>query len=426
MVLNSTLPTDLPEWLAYIEALHPKSIAMGLDRINLVRQRLNLSKSFPIIIVGGTNGKGSTCAMLERIYSAAGYHVACYTSPHLLAYNERVRVNEKNATDEDLCVAFTAVEAARHDTELTYFEFATLAAYWHFTQSNIDIAVLEVGLGGRLDAVNIFEPDCTIVSSIDLDHMDFLGSSREAIAYEKAGIFRKGIAAICGDQNPPHTLIDHTKKIQADLRLINHDFSFRAQAQTWTYTDVIGEIANLPLPALTGTFQLYNAASALTALRVMQHRLPLDMSHIAEGLATVSLVGRFQKFSQQGMLILDVAHNPHAAAALADNLSNNVCSGRTLAVFAMLADKDIAGVVQAIKANIDVWYLAGIQQKRGATAAQLQTIIEQQHPSAKVHHFVDTTAAYRQACKDAAENDRIIAFGSFFTVADVMRTFPKA
>jgi len=426
VVSPSKLPTDLAGWLAYIEALHPKSIAMGLDRVNLVRQRLNLNKPFPIIIVGGTNGKGSTCAMLERIYSVAGYRVGCYTSPHLLAYNERVRVAEHNASDEDLCSAFAAVEAARHDTELTYFEFATLAAYWHFTQSNIDIAVLEVGLGGRLDAVNIFDPDCTIVTSIDLDHMDFLGNSRESIGYEKAGIFRKGITAICGEPNPPHTMIEHAKKVHADLKLVNQDFSFKAKAQTWTYGDAAGDISNLPLPALVGDFQLYNASSVMAAVRAMQPSLPVDVSHVIQGLTTVSLAGRFQQFSQERKVILDVAHNSHAAAALAYNLKESPCTGRTLAVFAMLADKDIAGVVDVLKAHIDAWYLAGINQKRGATSARLHTIVKEQDALAEVHNFVDTATAYRQAYIDATENDRIVVFGSFFTVADVMRILARA
>lgn len=425
MVSPSKLPTDLAGWLAYIEALHPKSIAMGLGRVNIVKQRLKLTKTFPIIIVGGTNGKGSTCAMLERIYSAAGYRVGCYTSPHLLAYNERVRVAEKNANDQDLCLAFAAVEAARQDTELTYFEFATLAAYWHFTQSGIDVAVLEVGLGGRLDAVNVFDPDCTIVTSIDLDHMDFLGNSRESIAYEKAGIFRKGITAICGEPNPPHTLIEHAEKIQADLRLINQDFSFKSKGQSWSYSDLLEEVTDLPFPALVGDFQLYNATSVLAAVRAMQDQLFVSTSHIVEGLKTVNLAGRFQKFNQKHTVILDVAHNPHAAAGLAHNLSKNVCTGRTLGVFAMLADKDVNGVVEILKSHIDVWYLAGINQKRGATAYQLQTIVQEQSSSAEVHNFVDTTAAYRQACIDATENDRIVVFGSFFTVADVMNMLPN-
>ncbi len=425
MVSPSTLPDNLAGWLTYIEALHPKSIAMGLDRVNVVKQRLNLTKTFPIIIIGGTNGKGSTCAMLERIYTVAGYRVGCYTSPHLLAYNERVRVAETNTNDQDLCLTFAAVEAARQDTELTYFEFATLAAYWHFIQSTIDIAVLEVGLGGRLDAVNIFDPDCTIITSIDLDHMEFLGNSRESIAYEKAGIFRTGITAICGEPNPPYTLIQHAEKIQADLKLINQDFSFKSQAHSWTYRDLTGEIADLPFPALVGAFQLYNAACVIAAVRAVQHRLVVSISQIVEGLKTVSLAGRFQKFNQQRTVILDVAHNPHAAMGLAHNLSQNACMGRTFGVFAMLADKDIGGVVEILKAQIDVWYLAGINQKRGATAVQLQTIIQEQSISTEVHNFVDITTAYRQACIDATENDRIVVFGSFFTVADVMRILPN-
>ena len=255
-----SLPADLPGWLSYIEALHPKSIVMGLDRVEEVRQRLNLYPTFPIITVAGTNGKGSTCAMLERIYHEAGYRVVSYSSPHLLRYNERVKVDCLEASDQALCSAFAAVEAARLTTPLTYFEFGTLAAMWHFMQADIDIAILEVGLGGRLDAVNIFDPDCVIVTSIDLDHMDFLGNSRESIGYEKAGVFRRGVVAICGDPNPPDSLLRHATEVGADLRQIQRDFGFEAYSNDWTYFSGVTKLAQLPTPALTGGFQLYNAA----------------------------------------------------------------------------------------------------------------------------------------------------------------------
>jgi dihydrofolate synthase/folylpolyglutamate synthase len=420
------LPNDLAGWLKHIEALHPKSIAMGLDRINKVRHRLNLNPEFPVIIVGGTNGKGSTCAMLERIYHEAGYRVACYTSPHLLRYNERVRVACQEASDEALSAAFSAVEAARHGVDqqsisLTYFEFGTLAAMWHFMRTDVDVAILEVGLGGRLDAVNIFDPACAIVTSIDLDHMDFLGNSRESIGYEKAGIFRAGIPAICGDPNPPNSLVDHAAKIGADFKQIQHDFDFTSSGDHWLYRGIAVEIADLPVPALTGSFQLYNAVCVMAAIEVLQAQLPVTMEQVTAGLRAVRLPGRFQHCLSAPEVILDVAHNPHAAVALVQNLRQLPGRGRTLAVFAMLADKDIAGVIDVLHPEIDVWYLADIQHPRGATAQQLARLIHQAVPGCKVHMYTDVSEAYRQACFDAGENDRIIVFGSFFTVADVMR-----
>lgn len=419
------LPVDLAGWLSYIEAQHPKSIAMGLNRVNEVKQHLKLNPDFPVITVAGTNGKGSTCAMLERIYHEAGYRVACYSSPHLLRYNERVRIDCLEASDEALCNAFLAVETARGETLLTYFEFATLAAMWHFMQSDVDVAILEVGLGGRLDAVNIFDPACTIVTGIDLDHMDFLGNSRESIGYEKAGIFRQGIPAICGDINPPGTLVHHAASIGADLMLVGRNFEFKLSGDSWTYRQGQTEIGHLPLPALVGDFQLFNAACVITAIEALQQVLPVTPAAIVTGLRTAVLAGRFQLYSNSPQVILDVAHNPHAASALAENLRKLPCHGRTLAVLAMLADKDIAGVVAAVSMEVDGWYVAGIDNARGASALQLVNLIHLQVPDDVIQSFPDVTSAYLQACMDASENDRIVVFGSFFTVADVMRVLTQ-
>ena len=416
-----TLPIDLAGWLTYIEAQHPKSIAMGLDRVNEVKQRLKLNPDFPIITVAGTNGKGSACTMLERVYHEAGYHVACYSSPHILRYNERVRIACQEASDEALCNAFLAVEAARGETLLTYFEFGTLAAMWHFTRSDVDVAILEVGLGGRLDAVNAFEPACVIVTSVDLDHMDFLGNSRESIGYEKAGVFRPGIPAVCGDINPPSTLVHYAASIDANLMLVGRDFEFKLVGNSWTYHQGQTKIDHLPLPALVGDFQLFNAACVVTAIEALQQLLPVTPAAMGTGLRTATLAGRFQLYASRPQVILDVAHNPHAAYALAENLRKLPSHGRTLAVFAMLADKDIAGVVAAMGTEVDSWYVAGINNVRGASALQLVNLIHLQTPNGDIQSFADVTSAYLQACMDASENDRIIVFGSFFTVADVMR-----
>lgn len=415
------LPTNLAAWLDYIEALHPKSIAMGLDRVNVVKQRLNLNPQFPIVIVAGTNGKGSTCAMLEHIYHAAGYSVGSYSSPHLLRYNERVRLNSQEVSDEDLVKAFVAVEQARQDTELTYFEYGTLAAVWHLMQKQVDIAILEVGLGGRLDAVNVFEPDSTIVTSIDLDHMEFLGDTRECIGAEKAGVFRVNIPAICGDENPPNSLIEYSNRIGAPLKLIGRDFKVEADKESWTYRADQFSIEHMPMPALIGDFQLNNAACVLTAIQSLQYLLPVQVDAIETGLKTVKLAGRFQSWSNNPDIILDVAHNPHAAKSLAINLKQSRHQGKTIAVFAMLADKDITGVIQALSSEIDAWYVSTIDNIRGAAASSLSKMILDTLPSAEVKIFNQVVDAFHQACIDANENDRIITLGSFFTVAEVMQ-----
>lgn len=417
-----TLPDSLAGWLAYIEAQHPKSIAMGLERIDEVWRRLQVEVDFPIITVGGTNGKGSTCAMLESIYHAAGHRVACYTSPHILRYNERVRVNGMEASDELLCEAFLAVENARKEISLTYFEFGTLAAVWLFAKSGIDVAILEVGLGGRLDAVNIFEPACTIITSIDLDHMDYLGDNRESIGFEKAGIYRSGIAAICGDEDPPRSLIKRANDIGADLMLVREHFDFKTKADGWQYEGKGGDQLAFPLPALTGDFQLFNAACVVTAIQALQMRLPVTITQMADGLRNVTLAGRFQRLgSSKPLLILDVAHNPHAAQALAKNLAQQPCKGQTLAVFSMLADKDIAGVIDAIKPEISRWYIAEIPNIRAAKVTELEKLILSRSPAAPIARHGDLSEAFSQACLEASENDRIIIFGSFFTVSEIMQ-----
>lgn len=422
------LPTTLPGWLSYLEQLHPKAIALGLDRVNAVKQRLNLDPDFPLITVGGTNGKGSTCAMLERMLTVAGYRVGCYTSPHLLRYNERVRVSCQEVSDDDLCTAFAAVEDARGDTPLTYFEFGTLAAVWHFTRQQVQAAILEVGLGGRLDAVNAFDPDCAIVTSVDIDHIDFLGNSRESIAFEKAGIFRTGKQALCGDADAPYALIQHAKSIGAELKCIGRDFGFEHQPgrDVWHFWSGETRIEQLPLPVLSGEFQLSNAACALEAILSLQSRLQVGIEAIQDGLTTVALQGRFQIISRENSdlpeVVLDVAHNPHAARSLADNLrESRGRHGKTIAVFAMLSDKDIIGVLHAVGYQIDAWYVAGIPQPRGLSHDKLAALVREVLPLAQVSLAETIDQAFIQACQSADENDRIVAFGSFYTVADVLR-----
>lgn len=407
---------------------------MGLDRVKSVAQALQLSPNFPIITVAGTNGKGSVCAMLSQVYRQQGYRVGCYTSPHIKQYNERVSVNLHAISDDDLCAAFAAVEAARTQTKtcgqaedggvaLTYFEMGTLAAMWHFCRQNLDICVLEIGLGGRLDAVNVFEPDCSIVTTVDLDHMEFLGDTREKIGHEKAGVFRPNKLAICGDENPPQSLMDYATKIGANLALIGRDFSVKKTQQGWHYAADNTQMALPPL-GLLGDFQHNNAACALYAVHALNHLLPVSQANIDKALANVTLTGRFQQIQSSPDIIIDVAHNPHAAKSLAHNLHTAVCKGRTLAVFAMLRDKDIDGVIRTLTNHIDAWYLADIHIARGASAQELAQVLAKtavnQVELKPIYLFQDVAAALASACNDADKNDRIIVFGSFYTVADAI------
>jgi dihydrofolate synthase/folylpolyglutamate synthase len=415
---SNQMPVTLDAWLAYIEALHPKTIAMGLERVKVVANRLKLNPTFPIITIAGTNGKGSTCAMLEAIYFHGGYRVGSYSSPHLLRYNERVRVNQQEISDEGLCAAFSAVEAVRGDIELTYFEMGTLAAVWHFINIGLDVALLEVGMGGRLDAVNAFESSCAIVTSVDLDHMEYLGDTREKIGFEKAGIYRSNKLAICGDDNPPNSLISFATEIGANLQLIGRDFAIKKTMEGWQF---IAGNKNLAMPhlALQGDFQLNNAACVIRAVEHLQELLPVSEVNIYNALRSVTLIGRFYKVQSNPSIFVDVAHNPHAAKSLAHNLQTADCSGRTLAVFAMLADKDISGVISALKPQISAWYLADIHNIRGAKASDLHGKLEE---VVAVKTFINVASALKAACNDAVKNDRIIVFGSFYTVADAIES----
>ncbi len=428
MIEPDTKSRTLSDWLIYLERLHPRTIEMGLERVNRVRTELGLGPSFPVITVGGTNGKGSTCAMIEAILSRAGYRVGCYTSPHLLRYNERVRISRQEATDDELCNAFHSVETARISSgiSLTYFEFGTLAAMRLFSQAGVDIAILEVGLGGRLDAVNIFDSDCAVLTSIDFDHMDYLGDTREKIGLEKAGIFRSGRAAICSEPDIPPTVRHHAKAVGAHLMHIGEHFGYSANAADatlWGYWGPGGKRHSLPYPTLRGAYQLHNASGCLAALDAVKDRLPITMSDVRQGLLDVALPGRFRVLPGRPVTVLDVAHNRGAAQALAINLGSMGRYRRTYAVFAMLRDKDITGVARALAAKVDMWLTAGIDAPRGASADEATQALEAAGISGAetIRTFPNPVMAYAYACKRAAENDRICVFGSFHTVAEVLR-----
>jgi len=391
---------------------------MGLERIRAVYDRLQVRPACPVITVAGTNGKGSTCAMLERMLRAGAYHVGLYTSPHLLRYNERVRIDGVEASDAELCDAFAAVEAVRKQTPLTYFEFGTLAALWLFARARPSALVLEVGLGGRLDAVNLIDADASIVTTVAIDHVDYLGTSREDIGREKAGVFRQGRAAICVDPAPPATLVDHAQDIGARLLRLGVDFGFNAQGGQWRYWGPNGARYGLPYPALRGSYQLANAAGAIAALDAVRDALPVSMNALREGLVSVELPGRFQVLPGRPTRVLDVAHNAQAAQALAGNLGGMGFYRESFAVLGMMRDKDIDRVIAALRPRVDRWHVATLPTPRSASATLLRSRLEAAGISpAHIRDFDEPAAAYQAACGEASENDRIIVFGSFLTVA---------
>ncbi|MFA7291157.1 MAG: bifunctional tetrahydrofolate synthase/dihydrofolate synthase [Rhodocyclaceae bacterium] len=427
---------NLEDWLSHLESLHPKGqagIVLGLERVALVKAQLGQTQHCPVIIVGGTNGKGSTCAYLEHILSYSGYRTGCYASPHLLAYNERVRLDRQPVDDERLCAAFSRVEAARvaaGDVALTYFEFGTLAAWEVFAEAGVELAILEVGLGGRLDAVNIYEPDVAIVTSIAIDHTDWLGTTREEIGYEKAGIFRAGKPAICADAKPPQSLLDHAAAIGTDLKLIGRDFGYFGDKTQWTFWSRNGEGAvtrrgGLANPGLRGSQQLANASAALVALDAAKALLPVDMQSVRRGLIEIELAGRFQLLPGKPAVVLDVAHNPQAVATLASNLGDMGFYEKTHAVVGMLADKDVGGALAALRGKVAHWHVATLDAPRGATAEVMAAALVDNALDGAVSLYGSPAAAFLAARKAAGENDRILVFGSFYTVAAVMRALKE-
>ena len=405
---------SLAGWLGYIERQHPQTIALGLDRVREVLAALGVGFSCPVVTVAGTNGKGSVCAMLESILQAGGYRTGLYSSPHLLRYNERVRVAGREAEDATLCEAFDAVESARGGVPLTYFEFGTLAAFWLFEREKLDVLVLEVGLGGRLDAVNVVDADCAVLASVGIDHIEYLGDNREAIGREKAGIFRAGRPAIVADPHPPQSVLT----ADARLLLIGRDFGYVNQGTQWSWWGPPGKRSGLAHPALRGAMQLRNASAAMAALDSLRERLPLAMQDVRRGLAGVALPGRFQVLPGKPQVVLDVAHNPEAAAVLASNLGDGGYAPETIGVLGMLKDKDIAGVVRAMAPRITRWHLATLPGARGADSRLLSGILLDLGIKAPATEHDSVAAALAAAKKEAGENDKIVVFGSFLTVAD--------
>jgi dihydrofolate synthase / folylpolyglutamate synthase len=411
-------PATLGGWLAYLETLHPKAIAMGLERVAAVHANMRLGLDCPVVTVTGTNGKGSTCAMLEAVLRRAGYRTGLYMSPHLARYNERVRIAGEPQSDAALVAAFNAVEDARGDIPLTYFEYGTLAAFHAFAAAGLEAAILEVGLGGRLDAVNVVSADVAVVTSIDLDHMDYLGPTREDIAREKAGIFRAGRPVVCAEPDPPSSLTAHARALGAPVTQIGRDYGFVPEDRQWRYWGPGGARFGLPCPALRGAYQLANAATVLAVVDLLRERLHVSAGAIRDGLLGVELQGRFQVLPGRPAIVLDVAHNPHAARALAATLGTMGYFPETVAVFGMLADKDVRGVIAAVAARVDRWFVATLPGPRGATADAIRDELARAGVAADaVRTFADIGYAFAAAREEAGEADRIVVFGSFLTVA---------
>lgn len=465
---------SLADWLTYLESLHPVAIDMGLARISEVAARLQLKLPCVRITVGGTNGKGSTCALLEAIYIAAGYRVGTYTSPHLIQYNERIRLDGEPADDAAIIEQFARIEAARGDITLSYFEFSTLAAMLLFEARQVDVAILEVGLGGRLDAVNMIDADCAIVTSVDLDHMQYLGDDREQIGWEKAHIFRPGRPAICSDPMPPQRLVDYAGQIGADLWLFGRDFNYSGDRLQWAYGGRTQRRSSLAYPALRGANQLLNASAALAAIEALRSSLAVPQQAVRIGLAQVSLPGRMQILPGLPAIVLDVAHNPHAAAALGQGLDAMQSYPATHAVVGMYSDKDIEGVVRRMASRVTHWYCATLGGERGMSAEKLAEVVRKEaedrgrlaagalngasaagvspapvegiadvaasssgpgvKPAARpapaaravsVTCWPDPVTAFQEARKAATDNDRIVVFGSFSTVGPVLQSLGR-
>lgn len=419
---------NLPEWLRWQEKLHFTEVDPGLERISKVWQQMaGLTRlPFTVITVAGTNGKGSSVAILDAILRAAGYKTGTYTSPHLLSYNERITISGQACEDNLICQAFDKIDSARSQTSLTYFEFATLAAIDIFCQQKIDIAILEVGMGGRLDAVNLFDADIALITPISLDHVTWLGHDRETIAFEKAGIIRSQHPVVCSERDPPKTLIEYANNLQSPVYKAGQAFNFSQTGNTWQWTNNSQQWSDLPLPNLEGSYQLQNAAAVLQVVALlMEQGYEIKQQAIESGLSSVRLAGRFQRIAGPIEHIFDVTHNKQGAENLAKLLVEHSHSGKTIAVLAMLSDKDVSSVATALAANIDIWWISGLGCQRGMSvnelADNLKTIISEK----KIRQAKDVVQAYRQALKTAEQGDRLLIFGSFHTVEAVMAAEPS-
>ncbi|CAA6815323.1 MAG: Dihydrofolate synthase (EC @ Folylpolyglutamate synthase (EC [uncultured Thiotrichaceae bacterium] len=410
---------SLEAWLEWQQSLHFSEIDMGLARMQLLASRLDILRfPFPIISVAGTNGKGSSVSMLDAIYQAAGYKTGAYTSPFLYHYNERITISGEPCSDAEIIQVFEQIEDAREDTTLTYFEFSTLAALLLYKQKGVDIALLEVGMGGRLDAVNTWDADVALISSIGIDHVKWLGDNREVIGHEKAGIMRTGRAVICGDPNPPESIKKHALAIDAKLQQTGMDFSWQHQNDTWQWSNDRRSYERLPKPNLQGGYQYQNAANVLAVIDALSEQLPVSEEAIHQGLTAVKLQGRLQIIQSSPQIVLDVAHNAHAATELAKWLESQPCRGRTLAFFSMLSDKNIQDVLSHLHTFVDEWIIFPLEDERGFTKSELERAVAQAG-NLQVCTVHESIKSAWEACQSTLhEDDQVIVFGSFSVLAE--------
>jgi len=411
----------LAEWLHWQETLHPRAIDLGLDRVAAIADRLGLRQPRALTVtVAGTNGKGSSIAMLESILLQAGYRVCSYTSPHLLRYNERIRLGGTEVSNAALCHAFAAIDKHRGQDTLTYFEFGTLAALLVIQSEAPDIMLLEVGLGGRLDAVNIIDPDIALLTAIGIDHAYWLGNDRETIGREKAGIMRRNIPAISSDSKPLHSVRDSARTAGAVWYGLNEQFHYEINADDWCWTGPQSHYASLPFPALPGAHQFHNAAGVLMVLEAFRERLPVDTDAVVKGLQGTGLPGRCQFVPGNPETVLDVAHNPQSARCLAKTLRNRAVPGTTHMVLGMLEDKDIGQFTEHLAPVADYWCLAGLETARGLTSAALRSQLSHAIDPHRIACFPNVAAAMRYANQACDAGDRVVICGSFHTVAEAM------
>ena len=439
---------NIRQWLDWLESLHPTEIELGLDRIKQVAVQLLpdvffTGLPFTLITVGGTNGKGSTIAFIQSILQCSGYKTGVYTSPHLIHYNERIQINAQAITDNDLCSVFEKIEAVRGDISLTYFEYGTLAAIYHFYQTQCDVVVLEVGLGGRLDAVNILDADCSLITTVDLDHQDWLGDDIESIAYEKAGIYRKNQIAIYGDTPVPDSIINYAKQLDVDLLQYAKDFSYQTSSDHWaviaTKNSCISSVGEFEFPQLAGEIQLQNASNAILALHSLDKLSQISLDTINQGIQQAFIPGRYQYLATKPDVIVDVAHNPQAALILKRFLSAKKFQGQTHAIFSILEDKDISGVINQLAQSFDSWHIIPVDSPRAMNPQEIENILRRHIKHSPITCYNDFSSAYKtlmeqinpmnQKGSNLSENNmknRIVVFGSFFTVTQALEYFNEA
>jgi len=415
---------SLPQWLEWQETLHFTKVDPGLARVGQVWQKLGGQTTLPftVITIAGTNGKGSSVAMLESILRSAGYRTGSYTSPHLLEYNERICIDGQPCQDNTICDAFALIDKARDQTSLTYFEFATLAAADIFSRNKVDIAIFEVGMGGRLDAVNLFDADIALITPISLDHTEWLGTDREAIGGEKAGIIREAKPVVCSEKKPPVSVVNYAASLKSPVYIAGNEFNIIQNEEHWHWSNSHVEWKNLPFPALVGEYQIQNAAAVLQVISLLSEQaISISENAIKKGLSTVQLAGRFQQISGDISQILDVTHNQQGAKNLAKLLVEIPCDGKTFAVLSMLKDKDVTTVCSILKSAIDVWYVSGLDGNRGMTSKQLASKLSTTINEDNIKVASTVLDAYREAMSEAKKGDRVLVFGSFHTVEAVLK-----